>query len=77
MMEEYLQALRNTAESGRFSDPIITDDGVDFRTIIGHEELQHLLAYKLPNSDTFQFVTKDGLRDAIGDERYRKILGDE
>jgi len=76
-MEEYLQALRNTTESGRFSEPIITDDGVDFRTIIGREELDHLVAYRLPNADTFRFVTKDWLRDAIGAERYTKIFGDE
>jgi hypothetical protein len=77
MMEEYLQALRNSAESSRFSEPIITADGVDFRTIIGREELQHLVAYKLPDTDTFRIVTKDWLRDTIGDERYTNIFGDE
>jgi hypothetical protein len=74
MIEDYLQALRESCELSRMSNPIMAD-GVDFRTFIGCEELEHLVAYRLPDSDTFRIVTKDWLRKLIGEERFTAIFG--
>jgi len=77
MIEDYLKALRESPKPGRMSNPIMTKEGVDFRAFIGRKEMEHLAAYRLPESDTFQIVTKDWLRQQIGEERYTAIFGDE
>jgi len=76
MVEHYLQALQNPCEYFKLSQPIITDE-VDFRTIIGPQEFQHLVGYKLPDSCEFVFVTKEWLQKQIGELQYKKIFGNE
>jgi hypothetical protein len=77
MIDDYLDVLQEYSGASRMSDPIVTKDGVEFRTIIGREELKHLVIYKLPDSDTYKIVGKDWLLQKIGEERYATIFAQD